>query len=124
MREGFGQGLGEGVVVAGEQAVEEGGGWSDVTTSRPPWKNILGLWKGLEGTDMLRLNKAYLGAGKQYGDTRSRQTIAAHELGHALGFCHKNPSPYGSLMAPHLYDMSSNAEPMSRDRRNYHALWG
>ncbi|GAA1937293.1 matrixin family metalloprotease [Streptomyces durmitorensis] len=98
--------------------------WSDVNTSRPPWKNILGLWKGLQGTDSLRLNKAYLGPGKQYGDTRSRRTIAAHELGHALGFCHKNPSSYSSLMAPHIYDMSSNGTPTSRDRRNYHTLWG
>ncbi|MER5257205.1 hypothetical protein [Streptomyces sp. NPDC002855] len=93
MREGFGQGLGEGVVVAGEQAVEEGGGWSDVTTSRPPWKNILGLWKGLEGTDMLRLNKAYLGAGKQYGDTRSRQTIARTSSATPWGSATRTPRP-------------------------------
>ncbi|MGW7067118.1 hypothetical protein ACWGII_18865 [Streptomyces sp. NPDC054855] len=98
--------------------------WSDVATTRPPWRGVLGRWKGLHGTDTLKLNKAYLGAGKPYGDTSSRRVIAAHELGHALGFCHKNPATYRSLMAPNTFDMPSNGAPTSRDRKNYHALWG
>ncbi|MGW5731445.1 MULTISPECIES: hypothetical protein [Streptomyces] len=98
--------------------------WSDVATTRPPWKGVLGRWKGMRGTDSLKLNKAYLGTGKRYGDTASRRMIAAHELGHALGFCHKNPAAYRSLMAPNSFDMPSNGAPTSRDRKNYHALWG
>ncbi|MEV0323227.1 hypothetical protein ACIBKX_25900 [Streptomyces sp. NPDC050658] len=98
--------------------------WSDVNTTRPPWKNVLGRWRGVQGTDNLQLNKGYLGAGKPYGNTRSRHMIAAHELGHALGFCHKNPSAYRSLMAPNTFDMPSNGAPTPRDRKNYHALWG
>ncbi|MET8685632.1 hypothetical protein ABZV77_15560 [Streptomyces sp. NPDC004732] len=98
--------------------------WSDVNTARAPWKNILGRWKGMPGTDAVQLNRAYLGAGKAYGDTRSRRMIAAHELGHALGFCHKNPAAYRSLLAPSTFDMPSDGRPTPRDRRNYHALWG
>ncbi|MEU7649976.1 hypothetical protein [Streptomyces huasconensis] len=98
--------------------------WSDVSTTRPPWKGVLGRWKGMRGTDVLILNKAYLGAGKRYGDRRSRRMIAAHELGHALGFCHKNPARYRSLMAPNTFDMPSNGAPTVRDRKNYRALWG
>ncbi|MFI1676362.1 hypothetical protein [Streptomyces sp. NPDC020607] len=98
--------------------------WSDVNVTRPPWKGVLGRWKGRGGTDLLKLNKAYLGPGERYGDRGSRRMIAAHELGHALGFCRKNPSRYRSLMAPYSFDMPSNGAPTARDRRNYHALWG
>ncbi|WP_141753811.1 matrixin family metalloprotease [Streptomyces luteocolor] len=98
--------------------------WSDVNTTRSPWTDVLGYWKGQRGTDTLRLNRAYLGPGKRYGDTASRRMVAAHELGHALGFCHKNPQAYRSLMAPQAFDMPSNGKPTYRDRKNYHALWG
>ncbi|MGV9885048.1 hypothetical protein [Streptomyces sp. NPDC003006] len=50
--------------------------------------------------------------------------IAAHELGHALGFCHKNPASYRSLTAPNTFDMPSNGAPTARDRKNYRVLWG
>ncbi|MFE0171979.1 hypothetical protein ACFWZ2_06655 [Streptomyces sp. NPDC059002] len=96
--------------------------WSDVDRTDGDWHKTLGYWDGREGTDVLLMNDALLGRGKYYGDTGFRRAIAAHELGHALGFCHKHPSWYATLMAPRVEDMD-RGRPSARDRRNYHRLW-
>ncbi|MEU7581490.1 hypothetical protein AB0B50_28245 [Streptomyces sp. NPDC041068] len=97
--------------------------WSDVDRTDGAWHKTLGYWDGREGTDVLLMNDALLARGKYYGTTRFRRAIAAHELGHALGFCHKHPSWYATLMAPKVEDMN-DGRPSARDRRNYHRLWG
>ncbi|MFJ2443335.1 hypothetical protein ACIOWG_23415 [Streptomyces sp. NPDC087658] len=98
--------------------------WSDINETTGQWKNVGAAWTALPGTDRIRMNSAYLGAGKKYGSTAQRRQVAAHELGHALGFCHKSPDWYPTLMAPNAYDGPSDGRPTSRDRANYHDLWG
>lgn len=53
----------------------------------------------LLGTDHLLLNRAYLDNGKRMGTDEHRRRVAAHQLGHVLGFCHKS---YGTGMYPSL----------------------
>ncbi|MYW62483.1 hypothetical protein GTY65_00040 [Streptomyces sp. SID8379] len=98
--------------------------WQDVNSTREKWKNVLGQYASGPGADTLYLNRAYLDSGKRYGDDMYRRMVAAHELGHALGFCHKSPSWYPTLMAKDLEDVPTNALPADKDRSNYHKLWG
>ncbi|GGZ14903.1 hypothetical protein GCM10010387_03940 [Streptomyces inusitatus] len=99
--------------------------WADVDRTDGEWRNVGGAWIGLPGTDTLALNRAYVGRGKTHGNKADRRQIAAHELGHALGFCHKDPGRGGAtLMAPRLRDGAADGRPTARDRRDYQALWG
>ncbi|MEO3976903.1 hypothetical protein [Streptomyces sp. CAU 1734] len=98
--------------------------FTDVRRTDGRWNNTGGAWIGLPGTDTLALNSAYVGKGKRLGNTSARRRIASHELGHALGFCHKDPARYPTLMARRLAEGPANGKPTSRDRRNYTALWG
>ncbi|MER5486063.1 matrixin family metalloprotease [Streptomyces sp. NPDC002812] len=73
-------------------------------------------------TDYIRFNTAAM----KNADRTKRRQIAAHELGHALGLCHKSdaggPGYVRSLMWPgaHAYfDL-----PQDVDRANYSKLWG
>ncbi|MER5309815.1 matrixin family metalloprotease [Streptomyces sp. NPDC002773] len=59
---------------------------------------------------------------------RDANSTAAHELGHALGFCHKD---YGTGMYPSVmwaeYDSIAGKKisgPTTNDITAYHALWG
>ncbi|MFF5447210.1 hypothetical protein [Streptomyces sp. NPDC012888] len=88
----------------------------DVDSTKAPWTDIYGLWDAQQGTDVIYLNKAYLLT------TGIRRTIAAHELGHALGFCHKDHRRYATLMAERSGDMAD--APTAQDKKNYTALWG
>ncbi|MER6917363.1 matrixin family metalloprotease [Streptomyces sp. NPDC000594] len=99
--------------------------WADVNRKDGQWRNVGGAWIGMPGTDTLALNRAYVGRGKRHGNKADRRQIAAHELGHALGFCHKDPGRGGAtLMAPRLRDGAADGRPTARDRRDYQALWG
>ncbi|WP_353940600.1 matrixin family metalloprotease [Streptomyces sp. HUAS MG91] len=98
--------------------------WQDVNSTRDNFKGVLGQYAPHPGADTLYLNRAYLDRGKRYGDDMYRRMVAAHELGHALGFCHKNPDWYPTLMAKEIDDVPTNAQPTSKDRANYHKLWG
>jgi predicted Zn-dependent protease len=52
-----------------------------------------------------------------------RRAAAAHELGHALGLCHKS-AVYGSSIMVKTADDIPSIKPTSRDRGDYHKIWG
>jgi hypothetical protein len=98
--------------------------WSDVNTTKGQWKDVGAAWTPLPGTDAIRMNSAYLAQGRKLGTQGKRRLVAVHELGHALGFCHKSPDWYATVMAPHVRDIPPDGRPTDRDRSNYRALWG
>ncbi|MFJ2419214.1 matrixin family metalloprotease [Streptomyces brevispora] len=98
--------------------------WSDINESGGKWFNVAGAWSSGPGTDWIRMNSAYLGKGKTYGTTIGRRRVAVHELGHALGFCHKSKAGPASLMKKRLVDQPGDGRPTRLDRTNYHKLWG
>ncbi|EFL19764.1 matrixin family metalloprotease [Streptomyces sp. C] len=69
-------------------------------------------------TDYVKFSKAKM---KSYSP-KKRRSVAAHELGHALGLCHKAHATTDSLMWP---DVQENFDvPQAVDRANYKKLWG
>ncbi|MER5988874.1 hypothetical protein [Streptomyces sp. NPDC001787] len=98
--------------------------WADTNETAGAWFNVGAAWSPGPGTDWIRMNSAYLGKGKPLGTTMGRRRVAAHELGHALGFCHKAVSGPASLMKRRLADQPPNGRPTRTDRKNYRALWG
>ncbi|MFC8953514.1 matrixin family metalloprotease [Streptomyces sp. NPDC057101] len=102
--------------------------WRDANSITGKWRDVYGKWAPQHGTDHLLLNRAYLDDGKRKGTDEHRRRVAAHELGHALGFCHKS---YGYGMHPSLlwadYGHISGKKingPTETDVKAYHALWG
>ncbi|MFH8729873.1 hypothetical protein [Streptomyces termitum] len=100
--------------------------WRDADSTAGSWRDVYGMWSGRPGADLLLLNRAYLGAGKRKGSDEHRRRVAAHELGHALGFCHKAYDEGRSLL---WYDYGRLEEqklngPTAKDIDAYHALWG
>ncbi|MEU8764685.1 matrixin family metalloprotease [Streptomyces sp. NPDC048659] len=102
--------------------------WRDANSVSGEWLDVYGKWNARHGTDYLLLNRAYLDDGKRLGAAEPRRRVAAHELGHALGFCHKD---YGTGMYPSLmwadYDHITGkriSSPTENDVDAYHALWG
>ncbi|MFI8342079.1 hypothetical protein ACIF8W_18725 [Streptomyces sp. NPDC085639] len=90
--------------------------FKDTNRTDGQWRDLYGYWEHGPGTDVIWLNLANLTT------TEAKRKTAAHELGHALGFCHKDPSRYATLMAPHTGDMAT--APTSQDKKNYALLWG
>lgn len=78
-----------------------------------------GYWQGKPGVDYIYLNAYYLDG--RYKDRASRRHVAVHELGHALGLCHK-PGTWASVMWTKVAD-NPPTEPTHRDEANYRKLW-
>ncbi|MFB7512969.1 hypothetical protein [Streptomyces sp. NPDC056144] len=102
--------------------------WRDIISTSGEWKDTYGKWEPHHGTDYLSLNRAYLDPGKSLGTDEDRRRVAAHELGHALGFCHKEYGygTYPSLLWAdygHISGKKING-PTDSDVKAYHALWG
>ncbi|MEW1701138.1 hypothetical protein [Streptomyces sp. NPDC091278] len=102
--------------------------WKDTSQTGQGWNLVYGKWDPNTGTDHLWLNRAYLDDGKPRGKDVHRRRVAAHEVGHALGFCHKNygTGQYPSLLwADHgLIEGKGINGPTLTDIQAYHAPWG
>ncbi|MEE1741177.1 matrixin family metalloprotease [Streptomyces sp. BE147] len=99
--------------------------WRDANSTAADWHLTYGRWDPNTGTDYLWLNRAYLDARKVLGTNGHRRRVAAHELGHALGFCHKSFAHHSVMWED--YDNIATKKtngPTSNDVTAYHALWG
>lgn len=74
---------------------------------------------GVAQTDYIYLNKHYLDG--RNGSRNYRRAVAAHELGHALGLCHKSDRILSLMWRTADADVN---EPMDVDKANYKKLWG
>ncbi|MFE5792273.1 matrixin family metalloprotease [Streptomyces sp. NPDC056503] len=101
--------------------------WKDADSTGQGWNLVYGKWDPNTGTDFLWLNRAYLDDRKPLGKDEHRRRVAMHELGHALGFCHKELGrEKASVMWEYYDDLAAKGfdKPTSNDVRAYHALWG
>ncbi|WP_338686094.1 hypothetical protein QD712_35635 [Streptomyces acidiscabies] len=75
---------------------------------------------GVAETDYIYLNKRVLDS-REHGTRDYRRATAAHELGHALGLCHKSGRVL-SLMWTSVDPVIT--APTDTDQANYRRLWG
>ncbi|MFI7383579.1 hypothetical protein [Streptomyces sp. NPDC049813] len=110
----------------------KGDAWN--TSNDLDWKEknkkdgALATWTrhgGSGATDTIEMNDYYLHQGRPgtWDTPFYRRAAAAHELGHALGLCHKSAAYGSSIMVKSAGDIPS-IKPTSRDRGDYHKLWG
>lgn len=99
--------------------------WNDTRSSGGDWKKVLARWTGLPGTDSITMNRYYLDNGATRGATAHRRRVATHELGHALGFCHKSTQVASIMWADNAETARAGIDQITNtDRNAYHQLWG
>ncbi|MFE2852740.1 hypothetical protein ACFXJO_16620 [Streptomyces lavendulae] len=99
--------------------------WNDTRSSGADWKNVLAHWTGLPGTDSITMNRYYLDDGASRGTTAHRRRVATHELGHALGFCHKSMQVASIMWVDNGEAARAGIDQVTTtDRTYYHQLWG
>lgn len=83
-----------------------------------------GLWSrhpGPAATDLIRFNKARMDT----YEPATRRMVAAHELGHALGLCHKSGSGKNAVESVMWPDVAQYPDvPTDVDKANLKKLWG
>ncbi|MFD3762496.1 matrixin family metalloprotease [Streptomyces sp. NPDC058622] len=83
-----------------------------------------GVWSrrpGPAATDLIRFNKARMDT----YDPATRRMVAAHELGHALGLCHKSGSDTNAVKSVMWPDVAQYPDvPTDVDKANLKKLWG
>ncbi|RSS57479.1 matrixin family metalloprotease [Streptomyces sp. WAC01280] len=77
---------------------------------------------GIAETDYIYLNKEYLDPPGELSKPGFQQSVAAHELGHALGLCHKSDNVF-SLMWKNVANPPVTG-PSDVDKANYKKIWG
>ncbi|WP_326674940.1 matrixin family metalloprotease [Streptomyces sp. NBC_01237] len=84
--------------------------------------SALGTWEQKNGIDHIYFNKKRLD--KSPFNTRdARRAVAVHELGHALGLCHKTENVL-SVMWSNQPRRTPLQAPTDVDKANYERLWG
>lgn len=75
---------------------------------------------GTAATDRITLNVTLLAG---YG-VEMRRNVLVHELGHALGFCHKSDGGKTAVQSVMWANASAHEAPTEVDKANYRKLWG
>jgi hypothetical protein len=85
-----------------------------------------GYWEqhpATAATDYIYLNTRTMAPSRPEGTAAGQRNILGHELGHALGLCHKDIR-VESMMWVKVYDGAFVESPTAVDRANYRKLWG
>ncbi|MEU3721555.1 matrixin family metalloprotease [Streptomyces sp. NPDC031705] len=95
--------------------------YEDFSDGRNPAAGQWARHPGPAATDVIRFNKARMDT----YDAATRRMVAAHELGHALGLCHKSDSGKSAVQSVMWPEAAPYPDvPTAVDKANYKKLWG